>query len=361
MEFGILFTSHPNTDAEPYPHRAVHQRVTQEILRAEALGFDYAWIAEHHFSNQYGIMPDVFVYAAYLAALTKRIRIGTAVVTLPLANPLRVAENAAFVDILCGGRFALGLGSGYRQYEFEGFGIDFETRRDIQEEALPLLIELLTKRRADHRGRHFHVKVAGEYELFPHALQEPHPPLFLAGATERSIEVAGRMGLGLMLSTWTPFEDLARQVRTYRAALAETPPALRGNPGRCQVDIARWVYVADTDAQAKSESEAGILRHLGHFASGHTSGYLGAVQKGSGGRPRDYDALARDILLHGSPATVLEKVERLRDMTDASSIMLHYPPWYGAERTLASLERFAAAVMPKLRQPAPAAATKVRA
>jgi alkanesulfonate monooxygenase SsuD/methylene tetrahydromethanopterin reductase-like flavin-dependent oxidoreductase (luciferase family) len=86
MEFGILFTSHPNTEAEPYPHRDVHRRVTQQVLRADQLGFDYAWIAEHHFSNEYGIMPDVFVYAGYLAALTKRIKIGTAVVTLPLAK-----------------------------------------------------------------------------------------------------------------------------------------------------------------------------------------------------------------------------------------------------------------------------------
>ncbi len=103
MEFGILFTSHANTDREPYPHREVHARVTREIVRADELGFDTAWLAEHHFSNQYGIMPDVFVYAAYLAAVTKRIRLGTAVVTLPLANPLRVAENAAFVDVLAGG------------------------------------------------------------------------------------------------------------------------------------------------------------------------------------------------------------------------------------------------------------------
>src|SRR5438034_11555157 len=102
---------------KPYPHRDVHARVTREIVRADELGYDYAWVAEHHFSNEYGIMPDVFVYAGYLAALTKRIKIGTAVVTLPLANPLRVAENSAFVDILTGGRFVLGLGSGYRKYE----------------------------------------------------------------------------------------------------------------------------------------------------------------------------------------------------------------------------------------------------
>src|SRR5271165_2604152 len=166
MQFGILFTSQPNVDTEPYPHRDVHARVTKQILRADELGYDYAWIAEHHFSNEYGIMPDVFVYAGYLAALTKKIKIGTAVVTLPLANPLRVAENAAFVDILSNGRFVLGLGSGYRKYDFDG-------RRDIQEEALPLLMDLLTKKRSVHRGAHFNFKVDGSYELFPHALQEP--------------------------------------------------------------------------------------------------------------------------------------------------------------------------------------------
>ena len=126
-------------------------------------------------------MPDVFVYAGYLAALTKRIKIGTAVVTLPLANPLRVAENSAFVDILTGGRFVLGLGSGYRKYEFDGFGVDFEHRRDIQEEALPVLMELLHNKRIDHKGKYFSAKVDGAYELFPHPVQQPHPPIFLAG------------------------------------------------------------------------------------------------------------------------------------------------------------------------------------
>jgi alkanesulfonate monooxygenase SsuD/methylene tetrahydromethanopterin reductase-like flavin-dependent oxidoreductase (luciferase family) len=347
MEFGILFTSHANLEAEPYPHREMHARVTREVVRADELGFDYAWVAEHHFSNQYGIMPDVFVYAGYLAALTKQIKIGTAVVTLPLANPLRVAENTAFVDILSGGRFALGLGSGYRKYEFDGFGIDFEGRREIQEEALPLLMELFHKRRVDHRGRHFTLKVDGEYELFPHAVQEPHPPIFLAGATERSIGTAGRMGLGLMLSTWTPFAELARQVTTYRAALEETPPALRGNPARGHVDIARWVYVAETDAKARHDSEAGIMRHLAHLSSGHTSGYLGTVSENAATARRDYDALSRDIILHGSPATVVEKIERLRAMTGAASIMLHYPPWYGVDKALASLALFAEEVMPK--------------
>jgi alkanesulfonate monooxygenase SsuD/methylene tetrahydromethanopterin reductase-like flavin-dependent oxidoreductase (luciferase family) len=351
MEFGILFTSHPNNDVEPYPHRDVHARVTREIVRADEIGFDYAWLAEHHFSNQYGIMPDVFVYAGYIAALTKRIKIGTAVVTLPLANPLRVAENAAFLDILSGGRFVLGLGSGYRKYEFDGFGADFEARREIQEEALPLLVELLQNKRTSHQGKHFHFKVDGDYEIFPHAIQQPHPPIYLAGATERSIAVAGRMGFGLLLSTWTPFDELKKQIAGYRRELERTPQPLRANPARGLVDVARYVYVAETDARARAESEAVIMRHLKHFSSGHTSGYLGTVSQGGATSQRNYESLDRDIILHGSPATVIEKIERMVETTGASSLMLHYPPWYGAEKAIASLELFASEVIPKFRAP----------
>ena len=228
MEFGILFTSHPNTVAEPYPHRDVHARVTKQVVRADELGYDYAWVAEHHFSNEYGIMPDVFVYAGYLAALTKRIKIGTAVVTLPLANPLRVAENSAFVDILTGGRFVLGLGSGYRKYEFDAFGVDFEHRRDIQEEALPVLMELLHNKRIDHKGKYFSAKVDGAYELFPHPIQQPHPPIFLAASTERSLGVAGRYGFGTMMSSWTPFPSSPGRPRS----IATRSPRRRRSGGR---------------------------------------------------------------------------------------------------------------------------------
>ena len=176
----------------------------------------------------------------------------------------------------------------------------------------------------------------------------------MAGATDRSITVAGRMGLGLMLSTWTPFAELARQVETYRAAVEQTPALLRANPARGHVDIARYVYVAESDAQARRDSEAVIMRHLEHFSSGHTSGYLGTVSEGGATSKRNYDTLLRDIILHGSPATVIGKIENLRAMTGAGSLMLHYPPWYGVEKALASLEMFAREVIPKFRPPQPA-------
>lgn len=351
MEFGILYTSHPHKDREPYPHQAVHARVTEEIIAADRLGFATAWIAEHHFSTEYGIMPDVWVYAGYLAALTKRIKIGMAVVTLPLSNPVRVVENAAFVDILSGGRVELGLGSGYRKYEFDGFGLDFEARRDMQDEALALMQDLLRTGKTSRRGKYFTAAIEGDYELLPQPVQKPYPPLYLAGATDRSIGAAGKHGFGLMLSTLTPFDTLATQVAHYRAQLAEASAEARANPAFGKVDIARWVYVAETDAQAKKDSAEGLIRHLNHFFGGHQSGYLGQTSQGKDSitSALDYDALARSTIIHGSPETVVARIQELKAKTGLASMMLHYPPWYGTEKAKASLELFAREVMPRLR------------
>jgi alkanesulfonate monooxygenase SsuD/methylene tetrahydromethanopterin reductase-like flavin-dependent oxidoreductase (luciferase family) len=309
-------------------------------------------VAEHHFSNQYGIMPDVFTYTGYLAARTTRIRLGTAVVTLPLYDPIRVVENMAFVDILSGGRVVLGLGSGYRPYEFEGFGRDFDRRRDVQEEAIDLILELLHKRRTRHEGPHFHSVIEGDYEIFPVSEQQPHPPLFMAAATDRSMGYAACHGFGLMLSTLPSAETLARQIGFYRGHLKEAPAPLDRNPACGKVDIARWVYVAETDAAAKRDTEQGIVRHISHFMGAGTAGYLGNVSEKNRVDSLDYDDLAASTLLHGSPATVIAKLRELRHKTGLTSLLLHYPPYYGHEKSMQSLRLFAEKVMPEFRPPA---------
>jgi alkanesulfonate monooxygenase SsuD/methylene tetrahydromethanopterin reductase-like flavin-dependent oxidoreductase (luciferase family) len=350
MEFGILFTSHPNHATEPYPHRDVHARVTAEIEAADALGYDIAWVAEHHFSNQYGIMPDVFTYLGYLAARTSTIRLGTAVVTVPLYDPIRVVENTAFVDILSGGRMVLGLGSGYRPYEFEGFGKDFDARRDVQEEAIDLILDLFHTRRASHKGAHFRSTIDGDFEIFPVSLQEPHPPLFMAAGTERSMAYAARHGFGLMLSTLPSFATLAKQIGFFRTHGAQAPAHLARNPAHGKVDVARWVYVAETDAEAKRDSADGIVRHLTHFMSSATAGYLGNVSEKDRSVKLDYDDLANTTILHGSPETVTRRLRELRDQTGLTSLLLHYPPYYGHEKAMKSLRLFAERVMPEFRK-----------
>ena len=350
MEFGILMTSHPNPVEEPYPHQGVTARTTEEILRAEALGYDTAWIAEHHFSTTYGIMPDCFVYMSYLAARTSRIKLAAGVITLPLYDPIRVVENTAFVDVLSNGRVMLGLGSGYRPYEFEGLGKDFEARRDIVEESVKLIFDGFHRRRWTHDGKFFKGKVEGQYEMLPVPVQLPHPPLYMAGGTDRSIAYAGRNGFGLMLSTLPGIETLSEQAKIYREALATAPSPQRNNPAAGHIDIARMVYVADTDEQARADTEDHILHHIGNFNSSGTSGYLGSVSEK--GQALDYGVLAETTLLHGSPTTVIAKLRALQARTGMTSLLLHYPPYYGHDKILRSLTLFAQHVIPAFRPPA---------
>ena len=352
MQFGVLVTSQPNLDREPYPHRDVHARVTREIVEADRLGYDTAWIAEHHFSNQYGVLPDPFVYLAYLVPKTERIGLGTAVMTLPLHNPVRIVENAAFVDVLSGGRLALGLGSGYRPYEYEGLGIPFDARHDIQEEAIPLILDAFHQRRVSHEGTHFQSRIEGDYEIFPVSLQQPHPPFYMAAGTDRSIGIAARHGFGLMLSTLPSFETLAGQIALYREQMAQAPAPWNANPAFGSVNIARWVYVAESDEAARQESAPGIVRHLEAFLGKKTAGYLGHVSEKEGARAFDYDALLETTLVHGSPETVIARIRALRAATGLDSLLLHYPPYYGEANLLKSLRLFAEEVIPAFRTPA---------
>ena len=99
-----------------------------------------------------GSFPDPLTYIAYLASLTERIRLCSGVMVVPLHNTVRLVENVSFVDILTKGRFVFGIGSGYREYEFEALGADFESRRQTQAEALDVMMRLFNDHQIDHKG-----------------------------------------------------------------------------------------------------------------------------------------------------------------------------------------------------------------
>ena len=352
MQFGILFISQPNLEVDEYPHQSVHARVTGEVLLADELGYDVAWLAEHHFSNTYGIMPDVMTYGAYLAGLTKQIRIGTAVVVLPLNNPVRVVENMCFIDVLSGGRFMLGLGSGYREYEFQGLGVDFATRRDTQIEGLELLMQLITEKRASFNGKVCRSLIEGDHELFPHPLQKPYPPLTMAVASEQSMAAAARYGFGIMLSSIPSVDICAAQAARYRGMLPTTEDKYKGNIARGTLTMTRFVYVSESDEAARKESEEGVLRHLAHYFG--QGDYVNMVQKGGEGTAEGlaYDKLLGDVIIHGSPDTVAEMIEEMAEKTGMTGLILHYPPYYGPERIRRSLTLFGEEVIPRFRKSA---------
>src|SRR5215510_12328336 len=136
MKFG-LFYQLPCATTQDAATR--YQETMEQIVYAEELGFDAAWLAELHFNPQFSIMPAPLLVAAALAQRTTRIRLGTAVVLLPLQHPLRTAEEAAVVDLLSQGRLELGVGRGMIAIHFRGFNVPREESRDGFEEALTIL------------------------------------------------------------------------------------------------------------------------------------------------------------------------------------------------------------------------------
>ncbi len=131
------------------------------------------WLSEHHFLED-GYLPSLLPIAAAAAARTKRLLIGTSVLLLPFHNALRVAEDAAVVDIISGGRFMLGVGLGYRLEEFRTFGVPVKERVARLEEGLEVIRRAWTQERVTFHGRYYHLDGV---TVTPKPVQQPHPPI----------------------------------------------------------------------------------------------------------------------------------------------------------------------------------------
>ena len=188
-------------------------RETLELVRlAESVGFDSAWVSEHHGSSD-GYLPSLLAMLAAFAALTERIELGTGVVLTPLHDPLRLAEDAAVVDQLSGGRLILGIGNGWREEEFRMFGASRAQRGARTEETIEVLRRAWTGRRFSFEGqtlRYDRVKVT------PPPARPGGPPILLGGYDRKAVVRAGRLADGYVTD-----ETGADEVRTNLELVAE--------------------------------------------------------------------------------------------------------------------------------------------
>jgi hypothetical protein len=170
------------------PARAIQDEL-ELIAYADELGYDTCWVREHHFT-QYGFLPNTMALLAHAAARTERIRLGTAVVTLPLHHPIRAAEDAALVDVLSGGRLALGIGRGYQSIEFEAFGIPLAESRARTDEAIEIMRRLWSATAPiDFEGRFFQFH---GITLQPKPVQQPLPIHYASISRETSSTMEAR-------------------------------------------------------------------------------------------------------------------------------------------------------------------------
>lgn len=223
MMFSMIFEAQL-LDATPEGERRVIHECLDQALLAEELGFDRVWAVEHHALVQYAHMSAPEIFLSFVAARTKRIRIGHGVVCVPFRynHPVRVAERAAMLDILSEGRVDVGVGRGATPRETGTFGIEAEDTQPQLEESLRMLPGIWTNKEFSYSSDLIEMPLR---EIVPKPLQSPHPPLFMACTKEATLNLAGKLGVGALALGFAGPDDIAEKNKVYRAAVAQRDPA----------------------------------------------------------------------------------------------------------------------------------------
>lgn len=197
---------------------AVYADTLAQIALADQLGYGCAWLVEHHFMRGYShsSKPEILLGAA--AALTMRIRIGHAIIPLPLHHPVHVAERVATLDVLSNGRLEIGIGRGFSPVEYSTFGRDMARSRALVDESLAILRASFRDGPLNHRGDFFQ---CDNLDLVPRVVQRPHPPLWTAAVSPETYDWAATQDLGVLAGPFKPWFMVEQDLRRYRKAWAQ--------------------------------------------------------------------------------------------------------------------------------------------
>jgi len=338
IKFGT-FLLMQSPSARPSPE--IYARAVDMAQAAETLGFRNIWLAEHHFST-YGYVSRPAQLASYIAARTSRLRVGTAVIVVPLHHPLVVAEEIATLDILAGGRVDIGLGRGYQYYEFERLGLELDTARARWEESVDVILKALGGGSFSYDGKLFKIP---ETSVFPQPLQQPHPPIWVTAQSPESVEAAVRRGFNVLTGGFgVPIERMAEFRKLFDRYVAE----LR-LPRTPEVGVQRAVYVTDSEEDARRAAEEArwnmrvtlsLRNHYERVENGR------AVAVPAPKEP-DIDDLLDRFLIIGTPDTCIRQLRRVQELVGISHFNCSF--WFGDlahERVLKSMQLFAREVMP---------------
>jgi len=311
------------------------------VRRAEALGFDSAWVSEHHGTSD-GYLPSLLTMLAAFAALTERIDLGTGVILTPLHDPLRLAEDAAVVDQLSGGRLILGLGLGWREEEFRMLRIPKKERGRRTVETVEILRRAWTGERFSFEGKVFRYD---DVRVAPPAYRPAGPPIYLGGYTEVSARRVGKLADGYIVDA-----DETKEVVRAMALAEETAREVGRDPQAIGLALMVNAWVSES-FDPWSEIRQGVIHQIGAYDAWdeeHDTPSHDSLE------PRRLsEEELRSSTVAGAPDEVAEELLRriapFRDQKELHLIVrLHYP---GMELRPAShtMELFAERVLPELR------------
>lgn len=326
---------------------------------AEPLGFDSIFALEHHFTG-YSMSPSPTQTLAYFAGRTKRVQLGTAVIVLPWHDPVRVAEQIALLDIMCGGRCLFGFGRGAATVEYEGFRIPMGEARPRFAEAAEVVVKALSNEVFEHDGEFFKIP---KMSIRPRPISHPERRFYASSVSPESAEIIAKLGFGMLVIMQNEWSKAAEDIRRFQEITSSV-----GHTPRPPIILTN-VSVAESRDEAKERA----MRHLGakwdsidahyHFSDGHLANVKGYESYGK--MAKTYTKMKDDsfrekatdfyvsIQIVGTPDDCIQQIAELRRVTGTEHIIADFS--YGGmphHQGEVNMRLFADRVMPVLQQDA---------
>ncbi|MEM2896035.1 MAG: LLM class flavin-dependent oxidoreductase [Candidatus Bathyarchaeia archaeon] len=342
MKFSLTYGFHSLTG----DWASLYENALEQISLAEKYGFNSVFVSEHHFTKD-GWFPSSRIACAGIATRTSKIRVGTAIVVLPLDNPIRVAEEAALLDIISMGRFILGVGVGNREEEFEAFGVPFSERGSRFEEGVTLVKKLLSEPKVTFIGKHYRIK---GISIMPKPIQKPSPPLWIAAQwSTKAVKRAARLGDAWLTDPITPIGVLKNHMKVYREELKRVGKDFY----ELERPLRREAYISENAEKAWEEAKDGIL-----YLYGENYYRWGALQDEDGSplTPErisfdDYVEALKKRFIIGGPEDFISEVERYKKELEVNNIVLRVQfPGIPNERVIKAIKLIGEKVIPYFKQ-----------
>lgn len=330
-----------------------YQRTLSQIRLGDEAGFDYITVAEHHFAP-FSMSPNPHILAGALTQVVKNAGLALLGPDVPILNPVRVAEEIAMLDNLCGGRVIAGLMRGTVN-EYVTYNINPSESRERFQECVELIRMAWTEPQPfGWQGRYYDFR---SVSIWPRPVQKPHPPIFISTATPESGEFAARNRLGAGFAFTT--RQIAQKASAY---YREQAHQFGWDPTPDDIIYRMSFHVAKTDEQALEDLvEAGVATGVGLSMTNKaiesavaSSGYYGRDKETQRARLQSRGEIADRIengqLLAGSPDTVIKQIQRIRDDIGAGMLDLTMGAATIGDRALQSIEMFGEKVLPRIRE-----------
>ena len=333
MRFGLFGSATARRGGPDVDSGLGYKQFVDYNIEAESLGYHSTFLVEHHFTGA-GQVSASLSLLTWLAAKTRTLRLGTAVVVLPWHNPVLLAEQAATIDLLSGGRLDFGVGKGYRHNEFAGFCVPIEEADARFNESLDVIVKAWTsKQRFSHRGEYWQFE---DIIVEPPTAQKPHPPIWMGAGSPDSIKQVAARGYNLLLDQFASFDTVAERIAIYKAALEQRGRVFDPK----NVGVARAFYVAKdaADKEAALQRRMEAQRRLEAISSAPGVKNTASIMTYS-----DTREASEESALYGNPDEIAEKLTRLRKL-GVEYVLLNGGGLIGHANE--SLVRFARELMP---------------